>query len=121
MKLPRALARFNRVATNRVQGLWAPYLPPWTMVVHTGRRSGKAYRTPVMASVHGDEIVFPLLYGPESDWVQNLLAAGQAEVIRTGRTRPIDSLRLVAKADAGSLRSRLLTRPAANLLIGHIR
>lgn len=122
MRLPRALARFNRVITNRVQGLWAPYLPPWIVVLHTGRRSGTAFRTPVMAAVHDDTIVFPLMYGPSADWVRNLVAAGRGEVIRRGRTRPIDDFQVVARADAPPMSSgqRRLSRPADHLLIGRI-
>jgi deazaflavin-dependent oxidoreductase (nitroreductase family) len=122
MRLPRALARFNRVVTNRVQGLWAPYLPPWIMVLHIGRRSRRSLRTPVMGAIHGDQIVIPLLYGPDSDWVRNLLAAGQGDVIRLGRTRPIDRLELVTRSDAGRLPlvARILTRTADHLPIAHI-
>lgn len=53
IRLPRALARINRVVTNRVMGLWAPYLPPWAVLLHTGRRSGRAYRTVLFAFVRG--------------------------------------------------------------------
>ena len=85
MRLSRRLARFNRVVTNRVQGVWAPRLPPWAVLLHTGRRSGRAYRTPVMAFPAGDRLVVALLYGPDADWVQNL-AAAPGQVVRAGHT-----------------------------------
>jgi deazaflavin-dependent oxidoreductase (nitroreductase family) len=87
--LPRSLARFNKVVTNRVQGLWAPYLPPYAVIVHRGRTSGTEYRTPVTAFRGGGALVVPLLYGDGSDWVRNVLAAGGGEVRRGGRVRRI--------------------------------
>jgi deazaflavin-dependent oxidoreductase (nitroreductase family) len=122
MKLPRAVARFNRVVTNRVQGMWAPYLPPWVVVLHTGRRSGTAYRTPVLASVHGDQIVIGALYGRESDWIRNVLAAGSASIVRMGRTRRIDQVQVVAKSDAGglALSTRCLLAIVDDVLLAHL-
>ena len=81
----RGLARFNKRVTNRVQGLWAPYLPPWALVVHTGRTSGREYRTPVLAKRSGDALEVVLFYGERADWVRNVLAAGGAGVVRAGR------------------------------------
>ena len=85
MRLPRRLARFNRVVTNRVQGLWAPRVPPWAVLLHAGRRSGRGYRTPVLAFTTGEHLVVALLYGEESDWLRNLMA-GPGQVVRRGRT-----------------------------------
>src|ERR671924_348945 len=47
MPLPRRLATFNRVVTNRVLGPFARYVPGFAVVSHVGRRSGRTYRTPV--------------------------------------------------------------------------
>jgi hypothetical protein len=49
MKLSRGFARFNKRATNRIQGLYAWLLPPWAVILHRGRRSGREYRTPLFA------------------------------------------------------------------------
>ena len=48
MHLPRALARFNRHVTNPIQRRWAGVIPLHGIVEHTGRKSGRAYRTPVL-------------------------------------------------------------------------
>jgi deazaflavin-dependent oxidoreductase (nitroreductase family) len=85
VKLSRGFARFNRVVTNRVQGLWAPTLAPWAVFHHVGRRSGRAYQTPVMAFVSGQYLVVALLYGQESDWLRNL-SATPGQVVRRRRT-----------------------------------
>jgi len=106
MKLPRRLARFNKVVTNRVQGVYAWVAPPWAVIVHRGRRSGRTYRTPVLAFRPGRALVVPLLYGEESDWLRNLLAAGGGRVVRAGRTHELRGPRVVA-TDASAELERL--------------
>ena len=94
MQVPRRLARFNRIVTNPIQGTWAWLAPPWAVIVHRGRRSGRVYRTPVMASVRGGRLRVAILYGERSDWVLNLLA-GDGQVVRRGRTFPLTDPRVV--------------------------
>ncbi|HWE65065.1 MAG TPA: nitroreductase family deazaflavin-dependent oxidoreductase [Acidimicrobiales bacterium] len=118
----RRVARFNRVATNRVQGLWAGLLPPWAMVVHQGRRSGRRYRTPVVAYRHGREFVVGLPYGEDSDWVQNLLAAGSATVRRAGRTLVLRDPHVVPRraADGIPRRARWFIVPSRLVLVATV-
>jgi deazaflavin-dependent oxidoreductase (nitroreductase family) len=85
MPLPRRLANFNRVATNRVLGPLARYLPGFAIVSHVGRRSGQTYRTPVNIFRRGDGYVIALTYGADSEWVRNVLAAGGADIETRGR------------------------------------
>ncbi|SIS16954.1 nitroreductase family deazaflavin-dependent oxidoreductase [Williamsia sterculiae] len=85
MELPRAIAILNKHVTNRVQGLWAWLVPPWAVVHHTGRSSGRAYRTPIVGFATPQGFAIPILYGPQSQWVKNLLAAGGGEIQRGGR------------------------------------
>lgn len=99
MVLPRALARFNKRVTNRVQGLWAPYLPPWAVIVHKGRNSGRSYQNPVLAFRSGDRLAVVLFYGADTDWVRNVLAAGRAEVRRAGSTHTLTNPRVLDPAD----------------------
>jgi deazaflavin-dependent oxidoreductase (nitroreductase family) len=81
MPLPKRLAKFNRVVTNRVLGPAARYLPGFAVVSHVGRRSGRTYRTPVnLFRRRGDVYVISLMYGADSQWVRNVLAAGGADV-----------------------------------------
>ncbi|MBZ0293823.1 MAG: nitroreductase family deazaflavin-dependent oxidoreductase [Anaerolineae bacterium] len=58
---------------------WKPR-SPIALVIHTGRRSGKAYETPVIAQSVDDGFVIPLAYGTESDWYHNVLAAGGCRI-----------------------------------------
>jgi deazaflavin-dependent oxidoreductase (nitroreductase family) len=85
MPLPRRLAKFNRVATNRVLGPLARYLPGFAIVSHVGRRSGRTYRTPVNLFRRGDGYVIAMTYGVDSQWVRNVLAAGGADIETRGR------------------------------------
>jgi deazaflavin-dependent oxidoreductase (nitroreductase family) len=85
MPLPRRLAGFNRVVTNRVLGPFARHLPGFAVVSHVGRRSGRAYRTPVNLYRRGDGYVIALMYGADSQWVRNVLAAGAVEIETRGR------------------------------------
>jgi deazaflavin-dependent oxidoreductase (nitroreductase family) len=94
-KLPRRLARFNRVVTNPLQGQFAWLLPPWAVICHRGRRTGRLYRTPVNAYKRGSVLAVVVLYGEESDWVRNVLAAGGGQVIRAGRTHDLTHPRLL--------------------------
>lgn len=84
--LPRAFAHFNRRFANPVVRLFAGWLPPFAVVSHTGRSSGRSYRTPVMAFPRGDTLVFSLVYGSTSDWVRNVESAEGATVTRLGRS-----------------------------------
>ncbi len=86
MVAPRSVARFNRRVTNRILGRLAPVAPGFGMIVHTGRKSGRTFRTPVNVFRVDDGYVVALTYGPQSDWVRNVLAAGGCDVITRGRT-----------------------------------
>jgi len=85
MPLPRRLARFNLVATNRLLGPVAQRLPGFAVITHVGRKTGLARRTPVNLFRAGDRYVVALTYGRDSQWVRNVLAAGGCEVSTRGR------------------------------------
>jgi deazaflavin-dependent oxidoreductase (nitroreductase family) len=95
MPLPRRLAKFNLVATNRVLGPLARHLPGFAVVSHVGRRSGRTYRTPVNLFRRGDGYAIALMYGAESQWVRNVLAAGAADVETRGRRLHLVDPRIV--------------------------
>ena len=95
MVLPRRLARFNRIVTNRILGALTPRLPFFGTIIHNGRNSGRAYRTPVsLFSLPGGYVV-ALTYGSDADWVRNVLAAGGCEVVTGGRTVKLTEPRIV--------------------------
>jgi deazaflavin-dependent oxidoreductase (nitroreductase family) len=86
MPLPKGLARFNRVVTNRITGPFAARLPGFAIVTHVGRRSGREYSNPVNLFRSGDRYVIALTYGADSQWVRNVLAAGETDVVTRGRS-----------------------------------
>lgn len=81
MPLPQGLARFNRRVTNRVTGPFATRLPWFAVLRHTGRKSGAAYETPLMAWSDGSSIVVALTYGADVDWLKNARAAETSVVV----------------------------------------
>jgi deazaflavin-dependent oxidoreductase (nitroreductase family) len=106
MKLSRGVARFNRLFANRLQGLYAWLLPPWAVILHRGRRSGRHYRTPLFAFRRDRTLVIALLYGQESDWLRNLRAGG-GQVIRAGRTFSVRPPEVIDTSQAGPLLAEL--------------
>ena len=97
MPFPRTLARINRRITNRVARLVAGRVPPLAIVEHRGRHSGAAYRTPVMVfrSSGGDGFVVALTYGPQADWVRNVLADSGCSLEHGGRRIALTEPRLL--------------------------
>lgn len=66
---------------------------------HTGRRSGRVYETPVGVERAENGFVIALVYGPQSDWVRNVLAAGHAMILHEGREYRVDQPRVVPVED----------------------
>lgn len=93
--MPSWLAKVNKRVVNPIQGLWAPRLAPWALIVHRGRRTGREYRTPVLAFRSGSSLYVTLFYGTGAQWVRNVRAAGGGEVIRRGRRRRLEHPRIV--------------------------
>ena len=106
MMLSRRLARFNTRVTNRIQGLYAWLVPPWAVILHRGRRSGRHYRTPLFAFRRDRTLVIALLYGHESEWLRNLRTGG-GHVIRAGRTFTVRPPEVIDTSGAGPLLARL--------------
>jgi deazaflavin-dependent oxidoreductase (nitroreductase family) len=103
MPLPKALARANRHVANPVLRPFAERLPGFAVLLHVGRRSGTQYRTPVNLFVADDgRRIIALTYGADSQWVRNVLAAGEVEVITRGRHVRLVNPR-VLRGEAGAL------------------
>jgi deazaflavin-dependent oxidoreductase (nitroreductase family) len=81
----RRMAHFNRVVTNHLTLPFAGTLPTFGIVVHTGRKSGRQYRTPVNVFHTGHDIRIALTYGSDSEWVRNVVTAGEARLITRQR------------------------------------
>ncbi|HEY3465029.1 MAG TPA: nitroreductase family deazaflavin-dependent oxidoreductase [Amycolatopsis sp.] len=95
MVLPKRVARFNRVATNQVLKHIAGWAPGFAMVVHKGRKSGREFRTPVNVFRRPDGFVVALTYGPDADWVKNVLAADGCTLVSRGKNIEVRGAELV--------------------------
>lgn len=89
--------RFMNPAQMRTAGTPGAYAG---IVRHRGRRSGTAYETPVGIEATDDGFVIALPYGTSPDWLKNVLAAGEAELVHEGEAHRVDQPRIVARAEA---------------------
>jgi deazaflavin-dependent oxidoreductase (nitroreductase family) len=99
-KSPRLLGvvrRFNRSFTNKLQRRSAGTPGAYASVIrHRGRRSGREYETPVVPFATDGGFVIVLPYGPDTDWVKNVLSAGSAVLVTGGATHDLDCPEVVA-------------------------
>jgi len=86
MPIPQIVGRWNKAGLNRITKHIAPWIPGFGVVVHRGRHSGRRYQTPVNVFPVSDGYVIALTYGPGTDWVKNVLAAGSCEIQTRGHT-----------------------------------
>ena len=69
--------RFNKQTLNPTTLKFAGHRSSvYAALKHAGRRSGRAYMTPVVAKQLGDGFVIPLPYDAGVDWCRNVFAAG---------------------------------------------
>ena len=69
--------RMARLTTPMVRTMAGRrFFPPYAVVHHTGRRSGRALAVPVALLVTPGAFVVTLPWGPGTNWVRNVLAAG---------------------------------------------
>lgn len=79
MRFPPLVDRLQVKYMNPVVRPLAKYLPGFATIRHRGRKSGKQYETVVNAYRKGDVLAVMLGHG-KTDWVRNVLAAGEADV-----------------------------------------
>jgi deazaflavin-dependent oxidoreductase (nitroreductase family) len=79
------------------------FLPLYAILRHTGRTSGKAYATPVVALPTPDGFVIPLPFGDATQWARNLFAAGGGSLRRGGREYQLGEPRIVDREGAAHL------------------
>jgi deazaflavin-dependent oxidoreductase (nitroreductase family) len=80
--------RFRHVATryiNPVTRHVAGKLPTFGILTHTGRKSGRTYRTPINVFRRGDDYLLFLTYGSDVQWVKNVLAVGSCSLETRGQ------------------------------------
>jgi deazaflavin-dependent oxidoreductase (nitroreductase family) len=96
MPYPRWLAKINKRVFNprEIRRGKRP------VVIHVGRSSGTVFQTPLDAHPTRGGYVLVVRYGPGSDWVRNILAAGTATLRVEREEHRLDSPRLVSQQEA---------------------
>lgn len=101
---PRPLLHAIRVANkyvlNPLMGVGAKQRRGHATIRHTGRKSRKPYSTPVGAERVRDGFLIPLAYGTRVDWLQNVMAAGQAELEIQGQTHRVTAPEVIDASTA---------------------
>jgi deazaflavin-dependent oxidoreductase (nitroreductase family) len=85
MAIPAAVRPLVVRYLNPVLRRVAHRLPGFCVATYRGRTSGRVYRIPLNVFRRGDRYVFALTYGPDVQWVKNVLAAGGCEIETRGR------------------------------------
>lgn len=114
MPLPLALGRINKAGLNKGTSLLAPHMPGLALLIHRGRKSGREFRTPINAFAVKGGFVVALTYGDRTDWVRNVLAAGECDLITRGHRVHCTSPRIYNDPTRSDM-----PRPVAWLL-GHV-
>lgn len=90
---PRLGGLFLRIAraTTRLALPFAGkrWNPIFSIVRHTGRRSGRTYEAPVAARRLDDGFVLALAFGTGAQWYRNLVAAGGGVIRWRGVDHPV--------------------------------
>ena len=97
-RLVRSTARLVNPLVMLVAGRrWMPVLG---VLHHVGRRSGRAYATPLGMRPLGDGFVMPRTFGESAAWYLNVRAAGGCRVTYRGRDYTLAEPQVVDYATA---------------------
>lgn len=113
MPLPEWLAKVNKRVFNPIE-IRRGARP---ILTHVGRTSGMLHQTPLDAHPVEGGWIFIVMYGPDSDWVQNVLAAGSAVLRVGGRKVDLTNPRLLQGLEAQRLLASDTKLPAAFLRV----
>jgi deazaflavin-dependent oxidoreductase (nitroreductase family) len=96
---------------------------PFSLIRHVGRRSGKAFETPVVLAEVPEGFVCELTYGADVNWYRNIVAAGECDVVHRGREYHVSAIEPLSRDEGlrafGGFRSvvlRILRRHEFRLL-----
>ena len=76
---------FTMLLINPVARRFAGWMPGFGLLTYRGRKTGRDYELPINVFQHGEHFIFVLTYGSESQWVKNVLAAGECDLRVRGR------------------------------------
>src|SRR4029434_2445598 len=89
MAIRRWLARVNRRTANHLTAPFARYVAGFGVIVHRGRKTNRVYQTPVMVFAAPDGYTVALIYGTQSQWAKNVIAAGGCDLQTGGRVEQL--------------------------------
>lgn len=116
MKFPPWFERLQIKYVNPIAVPIARFMPGITVISHRGRKSGTRHQTAVSAYRKGSTLAIMLAHG-KTNWVKNILAAGEADIRMSGRDLHLLNPRIVtAGTDDSSL--PVITRIAARRGVG---
>jgi deazaflavin-dependent oxidoreductase (nitroreductase family) len=98
MRFPPWFENFQIKYINPVAVPIARFTPGITVITHRGRKSGRRLETAVSAYRKGHTVAIMLGHG-KTNWVKNILAAGEADIRLRGRDVHLINPRIV---EAGS-------------------
>ena len=84
IRLQRAIINPKQMRSAGTHGAYA------SVIRHRGRTSGRPYETPVGVVATDDGFLIALMYGPRTNWLQNVLASGSATIVHEGHTYEVD-------------------------------
>jgi deazaflavin-dependent oxidoreductase (nitroreductase family) len=73
------------------------------VIHHVGRTTGAPYETPIVAEPTDDGFLIALPYGPNTDWLKNVLARGAATILHDGHSYDVDRPEVVPIGDVAHL------------------
>ncbi|WP_068401330.1 nitroreductase family deazaflavin-dependent oxidoreductase [Kribbia dieselivorans] len=106
---PRIVVRLTEPLATWASG--RRVLPLFAVMHHVGRRSGASYATPI-AVVPSDPtvILIGLVWGTDTNWARNVIAAGGATLRWRGRDVTLTRPRIVDAATAAQVTRGLVRR-----------
>jgi deazaflavin-dependent oxidoreductase (nitroreductase family) len=71
-------------------------IPTWGVVRHTGRKSGRAFATPIALAATTQYFFVPLPWGERTDWCRNIVSAGGGAIRYRGRDYLVSAPQVVS-------------------------
>ena len=101
MVYPPTFERLQIKYMNPMVKRIARFIPGVAKIQHRGRKSGKSYETVVTPFRKGNTLAITLGHG-KTDWVKNVLAANEADVLFGSRTVHIVNPRILPAGSGGT-------------------
>jgi deazaflavin-dependent oxidoreductase (nitroreductase family) len=99
----------NKQVTNKVLiHICGRKFGHFAILGHTGRKSGKLYKIPIIAEPDENGFVFALTYGKKVDWYENVAAKGGCSLVWKKKEYALTAPRFIDKEAALAAFPRLM-------------